>query len=267
MKRVTIFIDGSVNDRVSLASALVFCRCLDGRLSVVHPRPPDDVVASPDGQTVVLVKNEEERAARRSAARAAYDEICGALATADWQESEETGTEAIVSHGLYSDAVVLERLSDEEGPEVLTLNTALFETPGPVLVTPPKAPAAIGRSVAVVWSPTLQSARAVRSALPILKQADRVTTITNSARTEADPAALAAYLEVHGVTTGFGTFDGGGLTARGRGRAILAAAAEAGADLLVMGAYGENRLTALIGLGRATRKIVSATTIPALLQH
>jgi nucleotide-binding universal stress UspA family protein len=267
MKQVTIFIDGSANDRVSLASALAFCRCLDGRLKVVHPRPPDDVVASPDGQTVVLVKNEEERAARRDDARAAYDEICGGLAFTDWQETEETVTEAIVSFGLYSDVVALERLSDEEGPEVLTLNTALFETPGPVLVTPPKAPEVIGRSVVVVWSPTVQSARVVRSALPILQKAESVTTITNSTRPEADPSVLSAYLETHGIKTDLGTFDGGGLTARGRGRAILAAAAKAGADLLVMGAYGENRLTALIGLGRATRKVVSATTIPALIQH
>jgi nucleotide-binding universal stress UspA family protein len=267
MKRLTIFIDGSANDRESLASALAFCRCLDGQLSVVHPRPPDDVVASPDGQSVVLVKNEEEKAARRSDARAAYDEVCGALDFVDWQESEETGTEAIVRHGLYSDAVILERLSKEEGPEALTLDTALFETPGPVLVTPPKAPAMIGRSVAVVWSPTVQSARAVRSALPILRKADSVTTITNSARTEADPSALSSYLATHGVTSKLRSYDGAGLTARGRGRAILAAAGEVGADLLVMGAYGEKRLTALIGLGRATRKIAGATTIPALLQH
>ena len=267
MKRVTIFIDGSANDRESLASALAFCRCLDGRLGVVHPRPPDEVVASPDGQSVVLVKNEEERAARRNDARAAYDEVCGELAFADWRESEETGTEAIVSHGLYSDVVVLERLSGEEGPEALTLNTALFDTPGPVLVTPPKAPAEIGRSVAVIWTPTVQSARAVRSALPILQKADSVTTITNSARPDADPSSLAAYLDAHGVTTQLRSYDGHGRTARGRGRAILAAVAEAGADLLVMGAYGEKRLTALIGLGRATRKVASATTIPALLQH
>lgn len=267
MKRVTIFIDGTANDRVSLASALALCRCLDGRLSVVHPRPPDDVVASPDGQTVVLVKNEEEQAARRNEARSAFDEVCSGFADADWQETDETATEAIVSHGLYSDVVVLERLSDEEGPEVLTLNTALFETPGPVLVTPPKAPAVIGRSVVIVWSPTLQSARVVRSALPILQRAESVTTITNKAKKEADPAALVSYLAAHGVTTNLGTFDGGTLTARGRGRAILAAAADAGADLLVMGAYGENRLTALIGLGRVTRKVVSATTIPAILQH
>ncbi len=266
MKRVTIFIDGSANDRESLTSALAFCRCLDGHLSVVYSRSPYKVVASPR-RSVVLVMNEEERAARRSDAKAAYDEVCGGLAIADWQDSEETGTEAIVRHGLYSDAVILERLSNEEGPEALTLDTALFETPGPVLVTPPKAPAAIGRSVAVVWSPTVQSARAVRSALPILRKADSVTTITNSAKTEADSSALVDYLDAQGVTTELRSYAGAGLTARARGRAILAAAAEAGADLLVMGAYGEKRLTALIGLGRATRKVVSATTIPALLQH
>ncbi|MDX1575571.1 MAG: universal stress protein, partial [Kiloniellales bacterium] len=115
--------------------------------------------------------------------------------------------------------------------------------------------------------PTLQSARAVRSALPILRKAERVTTITNSARAEADPSSLVAYLGTHGITTELGSYDGAGQTARGRGRAILAAVAGAGADLLVMGAYGEKRLTALIGLGRATRKVASATTVPALLQH
>lgn len=267
MKRVTIFIDGSANDRESLASALVFCRCLDGQLSVVHPRPPDEVVASPDGQSVVLVKNEEERAARRSDARAAYDEVCGGLDFVSWQESEETATECIISQGLYSDVVVLERLSKDEAPEGLILDTALFETPGPVLVAPPNPPAVVGRSVAVVWSPTLQSARAVRSALPVLRNADAVTILTNSARAEADPSALAGYLAAHDVTPEFSRYDGSGLTARGRGRAILAVASEVGADLLVMGAYGEKRLTALIGLGRATRKVVSATKIPALLQH
>ncbi len=224
-------------------------------------------MASPDGQSVVLVKNEEERAARRSDARAAYDEVCGGLDFVDWRESEETATECIISHGLYSDVVALERLSKDEGPEGLILDTALFETPGPVLVEPPNAPEVVGRSVAVVWSPTLQSARAVRSALPILRKAETVTTLVNSARAEADPSALADYLAIHGVNAVTRSYDGSGLTARGRGRAILAAASDVGADLLVMGAYGEKRLTALIGLGRATRKVVSATKIPALLQH
>lgn len=265
MKTMTILIDGSENDRSSLATAATFCRAVDGRLRVVHPRPRDIVVASPDA--AVLVVDDRDIEARRAAARAAYDEVCGALSFAEWLETNDTVTEAIIGYGPLSDVTILERVSNDSGPEVLALNTALFDTPGPVLVTPPSSPSEIGRSIAVVWSPTVQSARAVRSALPIMATAASITVITNDADKGADPDALAGYLELHGVETGFRTFDGGGLTARGRGRAILAAAATVQADLLVMGAYGENRLSALIGLGRTTQKIVSATTIPTLVQR
>jgi len=265
MKTMTILIDGSENDRGSLATAATFCRAVDGRLRVVHPRPRDIVVASPDA--AVLVVDDRDIEARRAAARAAYDEVCGALSFAEWLETNDTVTEAIIGYGPLSDITILERVSNDSGPEVLALNTALFDTPGPVLVTPPSPASEIGQSVAVVWSPTIQSARAVRSALPIMATAASITVITNDADKGADPDALAGYLELHGVETGFRTFDGGGLTARGRGRAILAAATTVQADLLVMGAYGENRLSALIGLGRTTQKIVSATTIPTLVQR
>lgn len=265
MKTMTILIDGSENDRGSLATAATFCRAVEGRLRVVHPRPRDIIVASPEA--AALVVDDRNIEARRTAARAAYDEVCGALSFAEWLETSDTVTEAIIGYGPLSDVTILERVSNDSGPEVLALNTALFDTPGPVLVTPPSSPSEIGRSIAVVWSPTVQSARAVRSALPIMATAASITVITNDADKGADPDALAGYLELHGVETGFCTFDGGGLTARGRGRAILAAAATVQADLLVMGAYGENRLSALIGLGRTTQKIVSATTIPTLVQR
>ena len=42
---------------------------------------------------------------------------------------------------------------------------------------------------------------------------------------------------------------------------------EIGADMLVMGAYGENRLHAIFGLGRATQKVVSAARIPVFTQR
>ena len=47
---------------------------------------------------------------------------------------------------------------------------------------------------------------------------------------------------------------------------MLAAVAETSADLLVMGSYGENRLSAILGLGRATAKVVTAAPIPLLTQ-
>jgi nucleotide-binding universal stress UspA family protein len=267
MKTMTLFVDGSANDRVSLATAVAFCRCLEGRLFVVPTRLREIIIPELEAHAVIQVQDDRANAVRAAAAKAAFDEVCGALDFAEWCEGDETETEAIIKHGLLSDLVILERVSREDGPEVLALNTALFETPGPVLVTPPKAPSVIGRSVAVVWGPSIQSARALRSALPILKKADRVTTLTNAAQKSCDPAVAVTYLEDHGVKTEIKSFGGAGLTARARGRAILSAAASCEADLLVMGAYGENRLTALMGMGRATKKVVSSTEIPALLQH
>jgi nucleotide-binding universal stress UspA family protein len=265
MKTMTILIDGSENDRSSLATAVAFCRALDGRLRVVHARPESAIIGVPEAVPVVV--DEIDIGPLRAAARAAYDEVCGGLAFAEWVETDDTEGRAIISNGLYSDVMILERVSSESGAEVLALNTALFETPGPVLVTPPAPPSQIGKSVAVVWSPTTQSARAVRSALPVLAKADKVSVVTNSDDPDADAAPLAGYLEIHGIKTAFHTFSGSGLTARARGRAILAAVAAVEADLMVMGAYGENRLSALMGLGRATQKIVSATAIPALVQR
>jgi predicted Fe-Mo cluster-binding NifX family protein len=267
MKTMTLFLDGSVNDKESLASAVAFCRCLDGRLFVVPTRLRDIIIPEMEAHAVIQVQDEAANQERLRRARTAFDEVCSGLDFVRWVDDDETETEAIIKHGFLTDVVILERLSREDGPEVLALNTALFDTPSPVLVTPPQAPEVIGRRVAVVWGPSVQSARALRSALPILQKAGQVTTLYNGEQKSCDPEMALTYLSDHGVKSDAKAFEGAGLTARGRGRAILASVADCQADLLVMGAYGENRLTALIGLGRATKKVVSATTVPTLLQH
>ena len=263
MKRMIIFIDGSANDRDSIACAAAFCQRLDGRLSVVHPREQTLIATSPEAS--VFVESESNLAEREAVAKAAFDEVCGDLPFAQWEATDRQIVDLIRARGVLFDAIIIERVSSDRGPKVLALNTALFESGAPVLVTPPSAPAVIGQSVAVVWNRTIQSARAVRSALPILATANEVEILVNRADSGADPAELQAYLDCHGIAASARTFDGAKLTARGRGRAIIAAAS-ASADLLVMGAYGENRLSALLGLGRTTQKIVSATPIPALIQ-
>jgi nucleotide-binding universal stress UspA family protein len=268
MKQMVVYLDGSQNDRESLDFAVRFCQRLDGRLSVVHPRQPDQIdLKGRDVGTKIVVDKTEDANAAAAIAKQAYDEICGGQDFAEWHEIRGGAPHAIVQFGLFHDLTILERISNEEGPEVLAFNTALFETGGPVLVTPPDGhDGAVGEDIAVAWSPSLQSARAVRSAIPLLRKAKTVTIVTNGANKEADPAPLATYLAHNGIGAQFQSFSGAKLTARGRGRAILAAVAESGADLLVMGAYGENKLSAVFGLGRATRKVVTAIPIPLLTQ-
>jgi nucleotide-binding universal stress UspA family protein len=47
---------------------------------------------------------------------------------------------------------------------------------------------------------------------------------------------------------------------------LLSRAADDGADLLVMGAYGRSRLSELV-LGGATRHILQHMTLPVLFSH
>lgn len=260
MKRMVIYIDGSPNDRDSLLCAARLSERLGARLSVMHLRLPTANVDSVKRAIAIAERAQED-------ARRAFQDVCGDLPFTEWLGMDENVEDAIRRESLLHDLTILQRVSAQEGPEVFALNTALFDTGGPVLVTPPRAPNGVGEVAAVVWNRTVQSARAVRSSIPLLRETKKVVILTNSANPTAEPAALSSYLASHGIGTEHRAFDAKTLSARGRGRAILAACDEIGADLLVMGAYGENRLHAIFGLGRATQKVVSAARIPVFIQR
>ena len=235
-------------------------RKVGGRLDVVH------ATGQPIFVTPVSVAVAEPDSAHLAAAKAAFDDICGGLDFVRWRPSEYKLTDAILNCGLLTDLMIIERVTGEDGPDVLALNTALFETCAPVLVCLPYAPQSFGTLVAVVWSPTEQAARAVRAAMPFLERAEVVSVLTDNSNEDARPEPLMDYLSAYGINAVSVPFDGDQLTARGRGRAILAAT-QGRADLLVMGAYGENMLSQLMGLGRATQKVVTATHIPTLIHN
>lgn len=265
MKRVVIYVDGSANDTDSLTSAALFCRRVGARLDVVHLEGDEKIIVADYSSGVTVWNDTADLEARAATVREAFAEVFGDSDLATLRQSSEDALSAIRRDGLVHDAVILERLTEEDGPLVSCFNTAVFEVGVPVLIAPPRAPAAIGEVVALMWSATPASARALRAALPLLEAAGRVVVMTNSANEEAVAGDVATLLEYHGVSCESHEFDGESLTARGRGRAVLAAAAAVGADTLVVGAHGESRLEALVGLGRATQKIVTAAVIPVLL--
>jgi nucleotide-binding universal stress UspA family protein len=266
MRRMVVYLDGSANDRESLACAVMFCSRLQGRLSVVHIREPSHIIPTMIEGAGAIIDNRARSEAAASEARRAFDEICKDLPFAAFSESDRDTVDAISQHGFVHDVTILERLSSTEGAEVMDFNAALFGTGGPVLITPPRAVECVGHTVAVVWSNSVQSARALRSSVPLLRVASRVVVLTNADNPQADPAEVVRYLDCHGVRCESNPFPGKNLTARGRGRALLEAARTCGADTLVMGAYGESRISAMLGLGRATEKVVTACAIPLLMQ-
>ena len=138
----------------------------------------------------------------------------------------------------------------------------------PVLVVPRYGTLdTVGERVLVAWNGSREATRAVHDALPILKLAQAVTVLSiDPARDTGDrmPSAdIALHLARHGVAAeGMSTL---GLDIS-VGDLLLSRAADLGADLIVMGAYGHSRVRELV-LGGVTRHILQHMTVPVLMSH
>src|SRR6185312_13621385 len=109
--------------------------------------------------------------------------------------------------------------------------------------------------------------RAMADALPLLKRAREVHVVTvlgeKHVRTHATRSDLEKFLTAHGLH--FSLHD----TALGGddiGPFLMDHAVAAGADLLVMGAYGHSRLREIV-LGGATRAVLRDPILPVFLSH
>jgi len=179
---------------------------------------------------------------------------------------------AISLQSRYSDLVVISQASLDEFlprqrsdfPDYVVLNAV-----GPVLVLPSAWSGAVpGTRVVVAWNGSKEAARAIASALPLLRQARQVDLVvfdpgsTRGTHGQEPGADMATCLAQHGVQVEV-TVTGAG---RDEDRALLAFAAAKEADLIVMGAYGRSRFSEIM-LGGMTRSLLATSTIPLWMAH
>jgi nucleotide-binding universal stress UspA family protein len=139
----------------------------------------------------------------------------------------------------------------------------------PVLVVPNAGQASAAcEQILVAWDGRTEAARAVTAALPLLKQAKRVTValfnpdIGPDGHGEEPGADIALFLARHGVKVDVHCET----TTTDTGTALLSLATTVGADLLVMGCYGHSRLRELL-VGGTTRTVLGKMTLPVLMAH
>ena len=137
----------------------------------------------------------------------------------------------------------------------------------PVLVVPTAARELHLRQVLVGWKDTRESRRAIVDALPLLKQAERVT-LGTIAEHEDLPIARARLADVghwlarHGVVAEQIAAPVIGDDAS----ALWVLAQDVGADLIVAGAYGHSRLREWV-LGGVTRNLLLSEDRYSLVSH
>jgi len=184
-----------------------------------------------------------------------------------WFDAVSPGEALVGSHGRTFDVIVMSRPdADTAGPYDRAIESALFESGRPVLLSPPTAPKQIATNIMIHWNGSTEQARANAFAMPLLRLAKRVTvlTVVGGQDVPGPPAdQVRKQLRYNGIAA-----EPVSVTLEGRstGEAVLAAAEAQGCDLLIKGAFTRNRLRQMI-FGGATSHIMQHADLPVLMAH
>lgn len=181
----------------------------------------------------------------------------------------------VIVHAREADLSVLGQPDPREtdsGLPIDLVEQTVLQSGRPVLVIPyaGRFPA-VGRRVVIAWNGSREAARAVGDALPLISDADAVSVLSLRAktadqlRTAAPLDGIVAHLARHGVPAVADrlVFDATAIEAAER---LLSHLADAGADLLVLGAVGGGR--SVVSARRSlTTGILARMTVPVLLSY
>lgn len=173
---------------------------------------------------------------------------------------------SVGEYGRVFDLIVVGRPGPASNePHRSTLEAALFESGRPLLIAPPKAPPTIGSVVALAWNGSLETARSISFAMPILGRSKDVPVLTVPGLRLPGPSdrQIARSLQRHGIPARVVEVRDDG---RKPGHALLETAAELGADLMIKGGYTQSRLRQMI-FGSVTSDILAEARLPVFMSH
>jgi len=288
IKTILVPATGSDLDIAVFQSALTVARAFAAHLEVLHVRVDAMAMAASmvsgaevgaSATVIGLVDQIKEDAGRREAkARQTFDEFCARerLVLADTPVAQgdpsaqwlgEVGDQGywVAELGRAADLIIIGRRTDDPGASVDTIETALFSSGRPVLISSAAALAALPETVFIAWKSTAEAARAVGAAMPFLSAAKQIFIVTvaeDRDLSDEEGARLLASLRWHGFNVSMRRLPPG---PQGAASTLLAAAAEQGA-LVVMGAYGNSRMRQWV-FGGFTRQVLRGAEVPVLMMH
>lgn len=189
----------------------------------------------------------------------------GTAATVAFIEERGRMVDVIAHNGRLADLIVVAKPDRDRNLGTNSLKSALFRTGRPVLMCPrdQAPPADFGARIAIAWNGSLEAARAVALTLDLARAAESVTVLCGG---KGEPHGASAeelldYYTLRGITAEIHRFD-----AKNPGAALLEKTVEAGASLLVMGAYGHSHERETL-FGGNTQAVVDGATIPVVMVH
>jgi nucleotide-binding universal stress UspA family protein len=184
-----------------------------------------------------------------------------------WLATAPGGEAFAGSYGRAFDVTVVGRPDLETtGPLNRVIESALFESGRPVLLSPPVAPKKIATNIVIHWNGSTEQARAHTFAMPLLRLAERVTVLTVIDGQEVPGPSVDQILKQLLYNDIAAEPVSVKLEGRSTGKAVLDAARARDCDLLIKGAFTRNRLRQMI-FGGATSYIMEHADLPVLMAH
>ncbi|MEP7299917.1 MAG: universal stress protein [Caldimonas sp.] len=181
----------------------------------------------------------------------------------------DTVTHAFLAEAIYADLLILGQPVDAGtagGAPPGFVESVILESGVPAIVLPPAHRLeTIGSCVLLAWNGSAQAAGAMRAALPIMQRAEQVHVVSWAALPPAAPCSrldVATWLERHGIASKVHLRP----PSSGVADELASLAGQLGADLVVMGCYGHNRLRERV-FGGVTRSTLARLPVPVLMAH
>lgn len=184
--------------------------------------------------------------------------------TASWRQHDGTYESAMMQYGRLVDLIVVAQPTvGGSRTQDTIVESALFDTGRPVLCVPRGMKKLDARRVAIMWNGSLQAARAVGDAMPLLAACGSAVVVTAGLSDGPDATELVERLVMRGIDARTRRIPG---PSESTPTALLAALADAQCGLVVMGGYGHSKLREML-LGGVTRHMLTEAKVPMLLAH
>ena len=266
--RIMAPLSGGEGDRHVVAAGVALAEPFGAELVCIHA-PPDVADLIPwmgdgfmGGVQASAVDAIREAAAEGAKAAQAVVEACP-YARKSFRSLASPVWAALALQSRLSDVVVFDDIASKgRGPLAETFQQIVADEQRPVVVA--RKGLAAGGLTAIAWDGGKEASRAMRTAMPLLEKASKVLILAApaAASRQFDPSDLKAYLAARGVASEVATIEGAGDAAP----KLLKSAVEAGANMLIAGAFGHPRLQEFV-FGGATRTFLHATEPSLFLSH
>lgn len=257
MRSILVYGDRSPAMTRRLESAVALARAVKGHVTVLVDTPIARYVAmDPMGGSYIASTALQQALDDDDAhALAVEAELAPLGVPFDILRSEDDPVEALAGAARLADLVIVSKSTGIAGELAMATHTPLMVLPDLAALPVPLT------RICIAWDGGNEAAMAVRAAVPLLAACPLVDVLTVAEKPGGAPATEALrYLSQHGVEA-----LPRELARKGSTEATIAAAvAEAGGQLLVMGAYGRSRMRELL-FGGVTQYFLQAREGPALL--